>query len=173
MNVSFQWLTQNVAMPEFDRARVEGWLVEVAKSHGRIAHELSYIFCDDARILEVNREFLNHDYFTDIITFDYSHGRVVSGDMFISTETVASNAEGLNVSYDRELLRVIVHGVLHLCGINDKGPGEREIMERHENEALALYEHLCAASPEPSDSGECQHDNSYKADSQDITEQQD
>lgn len=172
MNVSFQWLTQNVAMPEFDRARVEGWLVEVAKSHGRIAHELSYIFCDDARILEVNREFLNHDYFTDIITFDYSHGRVVSGDMFISTETVASNAEGLNVSYDRELLRVIVHGVLHLCGINDKGPGEREIMERHENEALALYERL-AASPEPSDSGESQRDNSYKTDSQDITEQQD
>lgn len=172
MNVSFQWLTQNVAMPEFDRARVEGWLVEVAKSHGRIAHELSYIFCDDARILEVNREFLNHDYFTDIITFDYSHGRVVSGDMFISTETVASNAEGLNVSYDRELLRVIVHGVLHLCGINDKGPGEREIMERHENEALALYERL-AASPEPSDNDESQRCNSYKTDLQDITEQQD
>lgn len=168
MNVSFQWLTQNVAMPEFDRARVEGWLVEVAKSHGRIAHELSYIFCDDARILEVNREFLNHDYFTDIITFDYSHGRVVSGDMFISTETVASNAEGLNVSYDRELLRVIVHGVLHLCGINDKGPGEREIMERHENEALALYERLCAES---SSSVASQNECSYNADLQDITKQ--
>lgn len=139
MTATFQWMTQNVAMPSIDRAKVEAWLVEVAKAHGRIAHELSYIFCDDARIIEVNREFLQHDYYTDIITFDYSHGRVISGDMFISLDTVASNAAEIGVEFSQELLRVIVHGVLHLCGINDKGPGEREIMERHENNALALY----------------------------------
>ncbi len=139
MTATFQWLTQNAAMPDIDRAKVEGWLAEVAKRHGRIAHELSYIFCDDARILEVNREFLAHDYYTDVITFDYSHGRVVSGDIFISLDTVASNAEAVGAPYPQELLRVIVHGVLHLCGINDKGPGEREVMERHEDEALALY----------------------------------
>ncbi len=139
MTATFQWETQNVAMPSIDRAKVEAWLVEVAKAHGRIAHELSYIFCDDARIIEVNREFLQHDYYTDIITFDYSHGRVISGDMFISLDTVASNAVGIGAEFSQELLRVIVHGVLHLCGINDKGPGEREIMEHHENEALALY----------------------------------
>lgn len=139
MTATFQWMTQNVAMPCIDRAKVEAWLVEVAKAHGRIAHELSYIFCNDARIIEVNREFLQHDYYTDIITFDYSHGRVISGDMFISLDTVASNAAGIGAEYSLELLRVIVHGVLHLCGINDKGPGEREIMERHENDALALY----------------------------------
>lgn len=139
MTATFQWMTQNVAMPSIDRAKVEAWLVEVAKVHGRIARELSYIFCDDARIIEVNRAFLRHDYYTDIITFDYSHGRVISGDMFISLDTVASNAAGIGADYSQELLRVIVHGVLHLCSINDKGPGEREIMERHENDALALY----------------------------------
>lgn len=139
MTATFQWMTQNVSMPDFDRAKVEAWLVEVAGTHGRVARELSYVFCDDARIIEVNREFLKHDYYTDIITFDYSHGRVISGDMFISLDTVASNAVEIGAEFSQELLRVIVHGVLHLCGINDKGPGEREIMERHENNALALY----------------------------------
>ena len=110
----------------------------LVQSHHRILGPLVYIFCDDNRIIEVNRQFLNHDYYTDIITFDYSRGRMVSGDMFISLDTVATNAELVNASYDNELLRVIIHGVLHLCGINDKGPGEREIMEQNENEALAM-----------------------------------
>ena len=99
---------------------------------------MTYIFCNDEKILEVNRQFLQHDYYTDIITFDYSRGRMISGDMFISLDTVATNAEKVSATYDAELLRVIIHGVLHLCGINDKGPGEREIMERHENDALSL-----------------------------------
>lgn len=124
-------------MPDLDFAEVGNWLEKVAASHGRLLGPLTYIFCDDPRILEVNREFLSHDYFTDIITFDYSRSRLVSGDMYISLDTVRSNAAGLGVSPDEELLRVIVHGLLHLCGINDKGPGEREIMEQHENEALA------------------------------------
>ena len=89
-----------------------------------------------------NRKFLNHDYFTDIITFDYTNRRRVSGDMVISLDTVRTNAELFGRSYDEELRRVVVHGVLHLCGINDKGPGEREIMERHENEALMLLDKL-------------------------------
>ena len=88
------------------------------------------------KIIEVNRQFLNHDYFTDIITFDYSRGRMISGDMFISLDTVESNSVLVGATYTRELLRVIIHGVLHLCGINDKGPGEREIMESFENKAL-------------------------------------
>ena len=103
---------------------------------------LSYIFCNDPKILEVNRQFLNHDYFTDIITFDDCRGRLLRGDMFISLETVATNAVAQGATYDEELRRVIVHGVLHLCGINDKGPGEREIMEANENEALALLAEL-------------------------------
>ena len=110
----------------------------MAKSHDRIVGPLTYIFCDDDKIIEVNRQFLQHDYYTDIITFDYSRGKRISGDMFISLDTVATNAELVNATYDAELHRVIIHGVLHLCGIDDKGEGEREIMEGFENQALAI-----------------------------------
>ncbi|MDE6832443.1 MAG: rRNA maturation RNase YbeY, partial [Muribaculaceae bacterium] len=111
-------------------------------SHARTVGELTYIFCDDPKILEVNRQYLSHDYFTDIITFDYTRGSRLRGDMFISLDTVATNAELVGADYDTELRRVIIHGVLHLCGINDKGPGEREIMEMHENIALQLLNTL-------------------------------
>ncbi|OKY84461.1 MAG: rRNA maturation RNase YbeY [Bacteroidales bacterium 52_46] len=132
-------LSQNVEKPALDWEKVGRWIVEVARRHGRRTGALTYIFCDDARILEVNKEFLNHDYFTDIITFDDTTGRLIRGDIFISLDTVASNAETVGTTYDDELMRVIIHGILHLCGINDKGPGEREIMEAHENDALALW----------------------------------
>ena len=132
-------LSQNVDKPMLDWKKVEQWIVEVAQRLGRRVGALTYIFCDDERILEVNRQFLNHDYYTDIITFDNTTGRLIRGDMFISLDTVATNAESVEATYDEELMRVIIHGVLHLCGINDKGPGEREIMEAHENEALKLW----------------------------------
>ena len=114
------------------------WIKQVARNHNRVVGPLTYIFCSDDRIIEVNRKFLNHDYFTDIITFDYSSHKRISGDMFISLDTVKSNAELFQRAYNEELMRVVIHGVLHLCGINDKGPGEREIMEAHENDALAI-----------------------------------
>ncbi|MEF2644150.1 MAG: rRNA maturation RNase YbeY [Paramuribaculum sp.] len=139
-----QWLADGVELPAADFSRVAAWLGRVAGLHNRIPGPLTYIFCDDEKIISVNHEFLSHDYYTDIITFDYTHGRRISGDMFISLDTVRSNAALVGDTYDRELLRVIVHGVLHLCGINDKGPGEREIMERHENEALALYDRMAS-----------------------------
>lgn len=138
--IEVNFITQDVPMPELDLGRVSEWLERVTRSHGKSAGRLTYIFCDDDYILATNRQFLGHDYFTDIITFDYSTRRRVSGDMVISLDTVRTNAESVGESYRRELLRVVVHGVLHLCGINDKGPGEREIMERHENEALSLIE---------------------------------
>lgn len=140
----FQWLTRgDVVLPDLDFPRMERWLEAVAASHGKVLGPLTYIFCDDPTIIEVNREFLNHDYFTDIITFDDTLGRRISGDMFISLDTVRTNAEGVSHRhYDEELNRVIVHGVLHLCGINDKGPGEREIMEYNENEALELLKSI-------------------------------
>lgn len=138
-----EWLTDGaVKMPAIDTARLEKWIDAVAKSHNHILGPLTYIFCDDPKILDVNRQFLNHDYFTDIITFDYSRGRMISGDMFISLDTVRSNSEVVGVTYDQELLRVIIHGVLHLCGINDKGPGEREIMEDFENKALVILNEI-------------------------------
>ncbi len=138
-----EWLTDGkTPMPDIDAPLLEKWIAAVAKTHNRIVGPLTYIFCDDPKIIEVNRQFLNHDYFTDIITFDYSRGRMVSGDMFISLDTVLSNSELVGATYERELLRVIIHGVLHLCGINDKGPGEREIMESFENQALALLDEI-------------------------------
>lgn len=138
-----EWLTEGeVKMPEIDTARLATWIDAVAKSHNRILGPLTYIFCDDPKIIEVNRQFLNHDYYTDIITFDYSRGRMVSGDMFISLDTVLSNSELVRATFEHELHRVIIHGVLHLCGINDKGPGEREIMESFENKALTLLDEI-------------------------------
>ncbi len=137
-----QWLTDGTAMPPIDTPLLEKWIESVVSAHDRITGPLTYIFCDDRKILEVNREFLSHDYYTDIITFDYSRGRRVSGDMFISLDTVATNALAVGDTADRELHRVIVHGVLHLCGINDKGPGERAIMEMNENAALDMLDQL-------------------------------
>ena len=131
-------MTQNVEMPLINTDKMKEWIEAVARNHDKKVGTLTYIFCDDEYILATNRQFLQHDYYTDIITFDYSNSHRISGDMVISLDTVRSNAGQLGVDYDGELLRVIIHGVLHLCGINDKGPGEREIMERHENEALAL-----------------------------------
>lgn len=139
--MTVEWLTDGATpMPEIDSSVLEEWIERVVAAHGKIAGPLTYIFCGDEKIIEVNREFLQHDYYTDIITFDYTRGRRVSGDMFISLDTVRSNAESLGQPYERELLRVIIHGVLHLCGINDKGPGEREIMESHEEQALSLLD---------------------------------
>ncbi len=140
MESKIQWLTDGVDLPAIDFERVATWLVHVAAAHRCILGPLTYIFCNDEKILEVNRQFLNHDYFTDIITFDYTHGRRVSGDMFISLDTVATNAELVGSDYFVELHRVIVHGLLHLCGIDDKGPGQREIMEHFENEALQMLQ---------------------------------
>ena len=138
--MDFQWMTDGVEFPDIDCAKVENWIAEVVRRHDRILGPLSYIFCNDAKILEVNRKFLQHDYYTDIITFDYTRGRRISGDLFISLDTVRSNAELVGSRYQTELHRVIIHGVLHLCGINDKGPGEREIMEANENQALEILD---------------------------------
>ncbi|MDE7119413.1 MAG: rRNA maturation RNase YbeY [Muribaculaceae bacterium] len=139
----FQWLSQGrVGVPTLDFDLVARWIERVAAGHGRLCGPLSYVFCDDETIIDVNRRFLDHDYYTDIITFDDTRGRLIRGDMFISLDTVASNAVMQGVDYERELLRVIIHGVLHLCGINDKGPGERQIMESHEDSALALLDQM-------------------------------
>ncbi len=127
-------------MPKIRRRDNSAWVKRVAASYGRKVGDVAYVFCDDEEILRVNRQYLQHDYYTDIITFDYDEGDVISGDLFISLDTVRTNAEQLGLPYEQELNRVIIHGILHLCGINDKGPGEREIMEAAENKALAMRE---------------------------------
>lgn len=138
--ISFE--TKNIEMPRLDFTKVEIWLNEIATEHDKIIGNLNYLFCNDEEILRINKMFLQHDYFTDIITFDYSRKNKAGGDVFISLDTVRSNSEELNLPYEEELLRVIAHGLLHLCGIDDKGPGEREKMEAHENQALQLWHNI-------------------------------
>ena len=130
--------SENVKMPKIRRRDTSAWIKKVAATYGKKVGEVGYLFCDDEKILEVNREYLQHDYYTDIITFDYDEGDQINGDLVISLDTVRTNAELFGKTYEEELHRVIIHGILHLCGINDKGPGEREIMEAAENKALAM-----------------------------------
>ena len=130
--------TEGVRMPDIKKRQTTAWIKRVAATYGRKVGEIGYLFVDDEKILEVNQEYLGHDYYTDIITFDYCEGDMVNGDIVISLDTVRSNAELFHKGYDEELHRVIIHGILHLCGINDKGPGERELMEAAEDRALKL-----------------------------------
>lgn len=137
--------SEKVAMPRLPKRQITAWIKAVAKSYGRKVGEIGYLFVNDEKIIEVNRTYLNHDYYTDIITFDYNEGDTLNGDLIISLDTVCSNAELFGKPYEEELYRVIIHGVLHLCGINDKAPGEREMMEAAENRALQLLTELRAA----------------------------
>lgn len=136
MAISYQ--TDGVKMPVIKKRETTAWIKTVASSYEKKVGEIAYIFCSDEKILEVNKEYLQHDYYTDIITFDYCDDNIISGDIFISLDTVKSNSEQFKTTYEEELHRTIIHGILHLCGINDKGEGEREIMEAAENKALAL-----------------------------------
>ena len=125
-------------MPAIKRRETTAWIRRVAATYQKKVGEVGYLFCDDEHILQVNQEYLGHDYYTDIITFDYCEGDTLNGDLVISLDTVRTNAQKFQKDYDEELHRVIIHGILHLCGINDKGPGEREMMEAAENQALGL-----------------------------------
>ena len=130
--------SEGVKMPAIKKRDINRWIKEVAATYGRRVGDIGYLFVSDEKILEVNNTYLGHDYYTDIITFDYDEEDIISGDLVISLDTVRTNAELFGKNYDDELHRVIIHGILHLCGINDKGPGEREIMEAAENKALGM-----------------------------------
>lgn len=136
--MAVSYFAEDVKMPAIKKIETTDWIRRVASGYGKKCGDIAYIFCSDEKILEVNKAYLQHDYYTDVITFDYTEGDKIGGDIFISVDTVRSNAEQFGTDYDEELHRIIIHGVLHLCGINDKGPGEREMMTRHENEALKL-----------------------------------
>ena len=127
-----------VKMPKIKRKDTTAWIKAVAQTYERKVGEVGYMFVNDEKILEINNEYLGHDYYTDVITFDYDEDDVVNGDIVISLDTVRTNAELFDKAFEDELYRVIIHGILHLCGLNDKGPGEREIMEKAENKALEM-----------------------------------
>ena len=124
-------------MPALDERKVSRWIRSVAADYGFSVGNINYIFCSDERELEVNREFLGHDYYTDVITFDYSTPSTLNGDIFISLDTVRSNAELVGTSFDNELLRILIHGVLHLTGQGDKTPETKAQMTAKEEKALA------------------------------------
>lgn len=132
-----RFTSQDIDMPVLDERRISRWIRAVAADYGFAVGNITYIFCSDERELEVNREFLGHDYYTDVITFDYSTPSTLNGDIFISLDTVRSNAELVGTSIDNELLRILIHGVLHLTGQGDKTPETKAQMTAKEEKALA------------------------------------
>ena len=136
MEITFQ--SEGVEHPQIDEAKITNWIERVAKKYNKEAGEISYLFCDDEKILEVNKEYLNHDYYTDIITFDYSEGNIISGDIIISLQTVESNSQMYKTEFLEELHRVIIHGILHLSGLDDSSEEEEKAMRDAENSALEM-----------------------------------
>ena len=134
-----QYIAEGVKLPAIQKQKINSWIKETAAHYGKKVGEIAYIFCSDERILEINNQYLCHDYFTDIITFDYCDGIIISGDIFISVDTVLSNSKEFGVSFETELLRILIHGILHLCGQDDKTPELRVEMTEKEDLALKAY----------------------------------
>lgn len=120
--------------------QVLNWLNSVAEMENHQVGELGYVFCSDEYLLDINIQYLDHDTYTDIVTFDYKEGTVLNGEMYISTERVADNAEQFSVSFDSELRRVMVHGLLHMCGFGDKTDEDAKLMRAKEDEYLKLWD---------------------------------
>ena len=118
---------------------IAAWLTNVITSENKKEGEINYIFCDDEYLHKINLEYLNHDTLTDIISFDYTMGNELSGDIFVSIERVNDNAKDFNVVFEEELKRVLVHGILHYCGYKDKGEAEELLMRSKEDEKIGLF----------------------------------
>lgn len=134
-----QYVAENTEMPVLNERKIGQWIRRIAADWGYSVGNITYIFTDDSRILEVNNQFLGHDYYTDVITFDYSTETVINGDIYISLDTVRSNAEMVGAEYEHELLRILIHGVLHLTGQADKTPETKAEMTRKEELALGKW----------------------------------
>jgi rRNA maturation RNase YbeY len=128
--------TINVEMPNIVEAEVSAWVKSTAATYNKVVGDINYIFVDDETMLDINRRFIGHDYYTDHIGFDYSEDDALSGDIYISLDTVKTNAEKFGATFDEELRRVIIHGLLHLCGLRDKTDEERQQMQNAEDKAL-------------------------------------
>ena len=137
--MSISYHAENVSKPKLKYRIVSNWLKQVIYKFGCITGDLTYIFCSDEYLKEINSRYLRHDYYTDIVTFDYNEGNIVSGDMFISVNRVKENSERFKCDLNDEFLRVMVHGLLHLLGYNDGSDLERETMRELENECIFMY----------------------------------
>jgi len=140
--MAISYYSEDIPLPSFKKRILNKWIKQIATNYDKIIGSVTYLFCTDNKILEVNKQYLQHDYFTDIITFDYSEGNKISGDLVISLDTVFTNSDKFKTDYMDELYRVIIHGILHLCGINDKTSEEQTIMTDAENKALALLKDM-------------------------------
>lgn len=136
MGIVYQ--SENIKLPDIKKKETSRWIEKVASLYNKSIGDVNYIFCDDDKIIEVNRKFLDHDFYTDIITFDYSEDSIISGDIFISLDTVLSNSQKYNTEYKEELMRVIIHGILHLCDIDDRTDTEELEMRKAEENALKI-----------------------------------
>jgi rRNA maturation RNase YbeY len=128
--------SENIEFPNLKKRETSTWIKNIANSFSKKLGDVAYLFCNDNKILDINRQYLNHDFYTDIITFDYSEGDKISGDIFISLDTVKTNSQKYNTDYQEELYRVIIHGVLHLCGLDDKSEADSIEMREAEDRAL-------------------------------------
>ena len=138
--------TGGISFPNIKRRDTTRWINKVIDRLNKKPGRITYIFCSDKEILRINQVYLNHDYYTDIITFDYTEGDSIAGDLFISLETVKTNSEKFKTGYGEELRRVMIHGILHLCGFDDKTAKEKKIMREKEEEALDLFETIVLPS---------------------------
>lgn len=138
--MSIHFTSEQIPMPAIDEQRISLWLQAVAATYYKRIGRLHYIFTNDEHILHINREFLGHDYYTDVITFDYSYSDILSGDIFISIDTVRSNSQMFSTDFQTELHRIIVHGLLHLTGQGDKTEETKQEMTQKENAALRMLE---------------------------------
>ena len=133
-----EFYSEDVEFPDIDIDHLSSWIDKIIEKEGCETGDISVIFVSDEYLLQVNNQYLEHNYFTDIITFDYSEDHIVSGDLFISVDTVLSNSQDFNVTFLQELHRVIIHGVLHLIGFDDKSDADQEIMTKMENLSLEM-----------------------------------
>ena len=145
--MSIRFAVHNIDFELPESQKVRQWVSEVVRQRQKRVGNISYLFCDDEHMLQVNRQFLDHDTYTDIITFDYVAADLISGDILISVDRVGENARMYGMPFDQELHRVIIHGVLHLLGQGDKSPDEAAEMRRQEGEALALWEQMFHEEP--------------------------
>lgn len=145
--VAIQFLNADLAFIPKKKQALRQWIFDVAQLHRCNIDQIDYIFCSDAFLLNINRQFLNHDTFTDIITFDYGvssgkYHKTIAGEIYISIDRIKENAKKFNTEFTNELHRVMIHGVLHLCGFKDKKSADRQLMRSKENEALGMLEKM-------------------------------
>ena len=137
--MAIAYYAEDIQLPAIKKKAVSGWIKAVAETYGKKTGDISYIFCSDEKILEVNRQYLQHDYYTDIITFDYTEGNKISGDLFISLDTVRTNAETFHTDYNEELHRTIIHGILHLLGDDHVTPEQERQMFGLQRQLLLTF----------------------------------